>query len=79
MLMGNDGNLDNTHPMRFAGRFSQRIHAYAETEGIPLIHCERGERKHEVAEQYIPQDSSFQGVFCILVGRAPAPVFDGNR
>jgi DNA-binding transcriptional ArsR family regulator len=58
MLMGSDDSLDNTHLMRFAGRFSRRIHAYAKEEGIPLIHCQPGERKHEIAEQYIPQDSS---------------------
>ena len=75
-LMGNDDNLDNTHLMRFAGHFSRRVHAYAQREGIPLIHCQQGERKHEVAEEHIPQDPLFRGVFCILVSRAPAPVRD---
>lgn len=76
MLMGDDANLDNTHLMRFAGRFSRRIHAYAEKNAIPLIHCPAKERKHEIAEPYIPTDPNFHGLFCILVGRAPAPVFD---
>jgi hypothetical protein len=75
-LMGNDDNLDNTHLMRFAGHFSRRIHAYAKREDIPLIHCQQGERKHELAEEHIPQDPLFRGVFCILVSRAPAPVRD---
>jgi DNA-binding transcriptional ArsR family regulator len=75
-LMGNDAHLDNTHLMRFAGRFSRRIRAYAKQEGIPLVDCQQGERKHEIAEQYIPKNPSFRGVFCILAGRAPAPVFD---
>ena len=74
-LMGNDDNLDDTHLMRFAGRFSRRVHAWAGKEGIPLVKCQRGERKHELAKQYIPQ-LPFQGVFCILVGRAPAPVIE---
>ena len=74
VLMGGDDDLDNTHIMRFAGRFSRRIHAYAKKHEIPLIHCQRGERKHELAGQYIPTDPAFCGVFCILVARAPAPV-----
>jgi DNA-binding transcriptional ArsR family regulator len=76
ILMGGDDTLDNTHLMRFAGRFSRRIHAYAEEKRIPLIPCERDQRKHEIAEQYIPTDPHFRGVFCILIGRGPAPVFD---
>jgi len=28
-LMGDDTTLDNNHLMRFAGRFSRRLHAYA--------------------------------------------------
>jgi hypothetical protein len=79
VLMGTDDNLNNTNLMRFAGRFSRRIHAYAKKEGIPLIHCQRGERKHEIAEQYIPKDPNFRGVFCILAGVAPAPLFHVQR
>lgn len=75
-LMGRDDNLDNTHLMRFAGRFSRRIHAYCQKHEIPLIHCQRDERKHELAEQYIPKEPNIKGVFCVLAGRAPASVFD---
>lgn len=75
-LKGSDNNLDNTHLMRFAGRFSRRVHAFAEKKGIPLIYCQRGERKHEIAEQYIPDNTKYCGIFCILVSRAPAPVRD---
>jgi hypothetical protein len=78
-LKGSDSDLNNTNLMRFPGRFSRRIHAYAKKEGIPLIHCRRGERKHEIAEQYTPKDPDFRGVFCILVGIAPAPVFHVQR
>ncbi|MEP9412676.1 MAG: hypothetical protein HRF42_15035 [Candidatus Brocadia sp.] len=67
--MQSDDTLDNTHLMRFAGRFSRRIHASAKKEGIPLIYCQRDERKHEIAEQYIPTEPTFHGIFCILVGR----------
>jgi hypothetical protein len=78
-LRGNDEDLDNTHLMRFAGRFSRRIHAYAKKQGIVLIHCQRGERKYELAEEHLPKDPSFRGIFCILAGLAPMPVFQVHR
>lgn len=79
MLKGNDDNLDNNHLMRFSGKFSRRIHAYAKQKKITLIHCKAGERKHEIAEQHIPKDPTFQGVFCILVSRASAAVWDVKK
>lgn len=75
-LKGSDEGLDNTHLMRMAGRVSRRVRAYAKAHQIPIIDCKRGERKHEIAEQHLPQDPDFVGVFCILVGRAPGPVWD---
>lgn len=78
-LRGSDDDLDNTHLMRFAGRFSRRIHAYAKTQGIPLIHCGREDRKHELAEEHLPKDPSFRGIFCIIAGLAPMPVFQVHR
>jgi len=78
-LRGSDDDLDNTHLMRFAGRFSRRIHAYATKQGIPLIHCPRGSRKHESAEPHLPKDSAFRGIFCIIAGLAPAPIFYVHR
>jgi len=78
-LRGNDEDLDNTHLMRFAGRFSRRIHAYAQKQGIALIHCQRGERKYELAEEHIPKDPGFRGIFCIIAGLAPMPVFEVHR
>lgn len=75
-LMDGDTDLDTTHLMRFAGRFSRRIHAYCEENNIPLLHCPSKDRKHEIAADYLPTDPAFQGVFCVLVGRAPAPVFE---
>ena len=55
-LNGSDDDLDDTHLMRYAGRFSRRIHAIAAKNNIPLIYCDRDERKHEIAEQYILND-----------------------
>jgi len=75
-LEGSDDNLDNAYLMRMAGRLSRRVHAHAKAHQIPIIHCAQDERKHEIAEQYLPQDAEFVGVFLILVSRAPAPVWD---
>ena len=61
-LMGDDSTLDNAHLMRFAGRFSRRIHAYAKDKHIPVIAChQEDERKHEIAERYIPENPKARG------------------
>jgi hypothetical protein len=78
-LKGSDEDLDNAHLMRMAGRLSRRVRAHAKAHEIPVIDCKRGERKHKIAEQYLPEDPDFVGVFLILVGRAPAPVWDVQR
>ena len=52
-LTGSEETLDNTHLMRMAGRFSRRVHGYAKAEGIPLVHCQAGQHKHELAEEYL--------------------------
>ncbi len=78
-LEGSDDTLDNNHLMRMAGRLSRRVRAHAKAHGIPIIDCGSGERKHELAEQRLPKDPHFVGVFLILVGRAPGPVWDVAR
>jgi hypothetical protein len=75
-LSGSDETLDNTHLMRLAGRFSRRVRGYAKAKGIPVVDCPVGERKHELAEEYLAKTKITQGLFLILVGRAPAPVLD---
>ena len=75
-LFGGDDKLDTNHLMRMAGRFSRRVHGWAKKKGITLIHCKRGERKHELAQSYLPQDPDKQGIFLVLVSRAPAPVWE---
>ena len=78
-LYGSDDNLDDTHLMRMAGRFSRRVHGWAEAHGIPVQDCSAGERKHEMAEELIAQDPKFQGVFLIQVCKSPAPVWHAAR
>ena len=68
-LTGSEEALDNTHLMRMAGRFSRRVHGYAKANGIPVVHCPAGERKHELAEEYLAKTNVTQGLFLILVGR----------
>ena len=75
-LTGSEETLDNAHLMRMAGRFSRRVHGYAKAEGIPLVYCQAGQHKHELAEEYLAKTQISQGMFLILVGRAQAPVWD---
>ena len=75
-LHGDDSNLDKTHLVRMAGRFNRRVKAYAETHRIPLVYCGKGERKHEIAEQYLPQDKAFVGLFLVIISRASGAVWD---
>jgi len=78
-LTGSDDTLDNTHLMRLAGRFSRRLRGYAKAHGIPVIDCPRGERKHDIAEDYLAKTKVTRGLFLILVGRAQAPVWEVTR
>src|SRR4029450_9012885 len=75
-LMGSEEKLDNAHLMRMAGRFSRRVRGFARAHGIPVIDCRRGERKHEIAEEYLATHAVKRGLFLILVARAIAPVWD---
>jgi hypothetical protein len=78
-LTGSEEQLDNAHLMRMAGRFSRRVRAFARAHSIPVIDCRRGERKHDLAEEYLATHAVRRGVFLILVARAPAPVWDVHR
>ncbi len=75
-LTGSDATLDNAHLMRMAGRFSRRVRGFAKAHGITVVDCLRGERKHELAEEYLATHPATQGLFMILVARAVAPVWD---
>jgi hypothetical protein len=71
--------LDNTHLMRMAGRFSRRVRGFAKAHGIPVVDCGRGERKHRIAEAYLATHTVGAGVFLILVARAAATVWEVQR
>ena len=72
---GSDEELDDTHLMRMAGRFARRVRAWAGVNQVPVINCGQGERKHRIAEEYLAGHEVGTGVFLILVGKAPAPVW----
>jgi hypothetical protein len=79
LMGGAEEHLDNAHLMRMAGRFSRRVRAFAKAHQIPIIDCRRGERKHEIAEEYLATHPIGRGVFLILVARAVAPVWAVER
>ena len=75
-LYGSDLDLDNAHLMRLAGRFSRRLRAWAKAQGIPVVDCAPGQRKHELAEQYLSTHTVKTGLFLVLVAKSPAIVWD---
>jgi hypothetical protein len=72
---GSDETLDNTHLMPMAGRFARRVRAWAQANGVPVIDCKSGERKHRIAEEYLATHTVGPGVLLILVARAKATVY----
>jgi hypothetical protein len=76
---GCDDELDNTHLMRFAGRFARRLKAWASANGVPVIYCKAGERKHLIAGEYLATHEVGTGVFLVLAAKAPASVWEVRR
>jgi hypothetical protein len=75
-LHGSDDNLDKSHLVRLAGRFSRRLKAYAAKHNIPVIYCKPGERKHLIAEKHLPEGPDEYGLFLVLISRASGLVWD---
>lgn len=65
-LRGDDTTLDDAHLRDMAGTFSRRVHAYCAKQGIRVIDTRAGERKHEWAEEYLPEDPDFRGLFLVM-------------
>ena len=78
-LHGDDDQLDNAHLMRMAGRFARRVKAWAAANGVPVIFCTAGQRKHLIAEEYLETHVVTTGVFLILAAKAPAAVWKVHR
>jgi hypothetical protein len=78
-LHGSDASLDDAHLRELAGAFSRRLTADCAKQQVPLIEAQAGERKHELAEPHLPKDPKFRGLFLVITGRAPAPVWEVKR
>ena len=74
-----DAELDDAHLMRLPGRFARRVRAWAKANGVPVIDCKAGERKHQIAGEYLAENTVSTGVFMILVARARATVWKVRR
>ena len=74
-----DDSLDDAHLIRLAGRFARRVRGWARANGVPVIDCAAGERKHRSAEDYLGDHTVGVGIFLILVARAPASVWKVRR
>jgi len=79
LLYGTTDNLDDTHLMRMAGRFSRRVRAWAEKHKIPFIDTKKGERKSDISRARIPDDPNFEGVFLVLTSLSPATIWHSVR
>ena len=67
-------DLDETHWMRMAGRFSRRLRGGAKAHHIPVIYCSPGEDQHQLGEECLATDELKPGLFLVLVSQAPALV-----
>ena len=62
-----------------AGTFSRRLQAFCVKHGIPLIEAQARDRKHELAQPHLPNDPNFSGLFLVIKGNAPAPIWEVKR
>jgi hypothetical protein len=62
-LRGDDLSLDDEHLREMAGTFSRRLQAFCAKHGIPLIEAQARDRKHELAQPYLPNDPTFPDCF----------------
>jgi hypothetical protein len=78
-LHGDDSALDDDHLRDMAGTFSRRLHGFCAKQGIPLIEAQAHDRKHELAQPYLPSNPKFCGLFLVIKSNAPAPVWEVKR
>ena len=78
-LRGSDADLSDDTLREMAGGFARRLRAYCTQHAIPWIEATAGTRKHELAEAHLPSDPQFQGLFLVITGNAPAPVWEIKR
>ena len=76
---GGDSGLSGEALRQAAGDLARRLKAHCQQQGILWIECGAGDLKYEIAREHRPQDPAFRGVFAVLVGRAPAPLWEVRR
>jgi hypothetical protein len=74
-LYGTDESLTDDRLQAMAGEFGRRLRGWAKREGVPVIQAEAKERKDQIAEEYLAGVGGQAGVFLVIVGRAPAPLW----
>lgn len=60
---GSDEGLHTNTLMRMAGRFAKRVRAYAQAHEIPVVECDKDDRKHELVEAHLPKTKAHKGCF----------------
>src|SRR5665811_1528775 len=76
---GGDSGLSDQALRQAAGDLSRRLKAHCRKQGILWIECGPDDLKYEIAREHRPKDPAFVGVFAVLVGRAPAPLWEVRR
>src|SRR5262244_1454568 len=77
-LHGDDSKLNDDRLRDMAGTFSRRLHAFCAKQGIPIIGAQAGDRKHELAEPYLPKDQNFLRSLSRDQGHCPSPGMGGQ-
>ena len=72
---GSEKALSDSGFKAVAGDFARRLKAWCQKHDLPFIECHGEVEKHVLAESLLPKDPKFRGIFAVLVGRAPAPVW----
>ena len=62
-----------------AGRFSRRLRAWAKENKVPVVYSSPGERKHDIAAEYLSTHEIDRGLFLIHVSKAPALVWEAQK
>jgi hypothetical protein len=76
---GSDKKLSDSRLKSLAGDCARRLKAWCQKNQVPWVECQSGEVKYEIARELLPENPRFRGVFAVLVGRAPAPIWQVRR
>ena len=60
-LHGGDDDLDDAHLMRMAGRFSRRVKAWANANGVPFVVCKQEQTRFAFRYSVYQMEYSRQG------------------